>query len=479
MFASWHRIRISTVLAIAVFMVGPAASADPDNSLSSQEKIYQVSPITDILAQPGDGDPQPVFRSAVASRLAYPAAFQPPGRSPNAGIAPRPGSFFRRGQNYGRGIQGPDPYNRVLPQDGPIRIRGWMDAGILGNTSSPASHFNGPYNAQEVDNGQFNQFYLIMDRALRDDGSFSVGGRFDMLYGSDYVLAQSTGLEVTRSGTPKWNSSQYYGLALPQAYLEIGRTDASVMLGHFYSVVGYESVQSANNFFYSHAYSYQFAGPFTHWGGLGNWKPNNNWQIQAGLVNGWNNLDQVANHASFLGRVRYTSDAGDWWSSFAIITGDEFSNPAGLASVSNTYANRTRYSFLVSKQFSDRLEYVFHQWLGSQASGEPGGGTALWYGIDQYLYYRLNERWRLGTRVEWFRDEDGTRVGLTERSNPNKAPLPGSYGAWTVGANWNPRQNVVIRPELRWDSYQGPAKPFDDGKKTNQLLLGFDALVQF
>jgi hypothetical protein len=85
----------------------------------------------------------------------------------------------------------------------------------------------------------------------------------------------------------------------------------------------------------------------------------------------------------------------------------------------------------------------------------------------------------LGTRVEWFRDEDGTRVGLTQPSNPNKVPLPGNYGAWTVGANWAPMQNVMIRPELRWDAYNGPASPYDDGTKTYQLLLGVDAIVQF
>ncbi len=95
------------------------------------------------------------------------------------------------------------------------------------------------------------------------------------------------------------------------------------------------------------------------------------------------------------------------------------------------------------------------------------------------MYYRLNERWRLATRVEWFRDEDGTRVGLTEPSNPNQAPLPGSYASWTIGANWRPRTNVVLRPELRWDTYSGSSKPFDDGTKTYQLLLGLDALVQF
>ncbi len=190
-------------------------------------------------------------------------------------------------------------------------------------------------------------------------------------------------------------------------------------------------------------------------------------------------LDETSNHANFLGSVKYTGAAKDWWSSFAIITGDEGSNPAGLPTVATAVTNRTRYSFIVSKTFHERIEYVFHQWLGAQQQGAPGGGAAMWYGIDQYVYYRWRENWRLGTRVEWFRDEDGTRVGLTEPSNPNMAPLAGSYASWTVGANWTPLRNLSLRPELRWDTYRGAARPFDDGTKTYQLLLGGDAIVQF
>ncbi len=273
-----------------------------------------------------------------------------------------------------------DPYCRHFPQDGFLRIRGWLDAGILGNTSNPASHFNGPYNSQEVDNGQFNQAYLIIDRALDADGAPSIGGRFDLLYGSDYNVAQSNGLERNSDGSPRWNSSQYYGLALPQAYLEAGTTSASVKLGHFYTIVGYESVQSANNFFYSHAYSYQFAGPFTQWGGLANWQPNANWQTQFGLVNGWNTLDGSPNRVNFLGNIKYTSDDQSWWSSFAIITGDQTNNAANLPNITPNNANRTRYSFLVSKQLGSRTEYVFHQWAGARRranpAAEPPAGTA-------------------------------------------------------------------------------------------------------
>ncbi|MBS0209568.1 MAG: porin [Planctomycetes bacterium] len=372
-----------------------------------------------------------------------------------------------------------DPYCRLFRQDRAIRLRGWLDAGILGNTQNPGSSFNGPYNSQEVDSGQFNQAYLIADRLITNRTGLGVGGRVDLLYGGDYNVAQSFGLERNRDGSNRWNSNQYYGLALPQAYGDIGNTRLQARLGHFYSIVGYEGVQSATNFFYSHAYSYQFAGPFTHWGGLGTWQPGKRLTVQAGLVNGWNSLDNGTNQPAFMGGVKYKNDDAGWWSSFAIITGNEQNNPAALATVTNAVANRTRYSFLFSKQIGCRTEYVFHHWLGSQATGYPGGGTALWYGLDQYLYYRINPKWRVGARTEWFRDEGGTRVGLTEPSNPNAAPLPGTYMSWTVGGNWTPARNVVIRPELRWDTYAGSARPFNDGQQTYQLLLGADAIVQF
>ena len=47
----------------------------------------------------------------------------------------------------------------------PFTISGWLDGGLVGNTSSPASKFNGPYNAVDRSNeAMFNQGYLIAER---------------------------------------------------------------------------------------------------------------------------------------------------------------------------------------------------------------------------------------------------------------------------------------------------------------------------
>ena len=364
----------------------------------------------------------------------------------------------------------------TIDTSGTTRFYGWLNGGVLLNSSSPPSRFNGPYNAIDNDGGMFNQAYLIGEKTLDSRAAFDIGGRIDVLYGYDFFLAQSIGVEVSPDGVMKWNN-QYYGLAIPQAYGQFGNEDVSIKIGHFYTPVGYEGVPAPNNFFYSKAYSYMFAGPFTHWGGLASAKLSDGWTAQGGLVNGWNALDRVHDYLAVLAGLKYT--ARQWWTSFTIITGNEYNNVAGLPDITPDYANRTRYSWIVDLQSGTGWEYVFHQWFGSQAEGTPSGKAALWYGIDQYLYYTFNSNWKFGGRFEWFRDQDGTRVGLNRAPNPNKPPFPGNFTSGSIGLNWTPSPNLTVRPEIRVDWFDGVNRPFADGTKVNQFLVGTDAIWSF
>ena len=322
-----------------------------------------------------------------------------------------------------------------------------------------------------------NQIYLIAEKDLPCCGH-GIGGRIDYLYGEDFFLAESIGMEKRQDGSPRWNN-QYYGSAFPQAFLSLGNQQLSLQLGHFYSVVGYEGVMAPDNFFYSKSYSYQFAGPFTHWGGQVNWKPNTAWSIQAGLHNGWDALDRVSDKMGFVGKVRYDSQSTGRWTSFAIVTGDDFNDAAGVAPTQD-FTNRTRYSWLVGLPLTCKLDYVFHHWLGLQENGAADGGQADWYGIDQYLTYSVNRCTKLGLRFEWFRDEEGTRVGLNRASNPNTPPFAGNFFSLSFGANYSPADYIVFRPELRADWFDGPSafQPFDDGTDDSQFMLGFDVIVR-
>ena len=211
-----------------------------------------------------------------------------------------------------------------------------------------------------------NQVYLIAEKELPKCGH-GIGGRIDYLYGEDYFLAESIGMEKRPDGAARWNN-EYYGSAFPQAYVSMGNQDLSLQVGHFYSVVGYEGVMAPDNFFYSKSYSYQFAGPFTHWGAQANWNPSRAWSVQAGLHNGWDALDRVSDSVGFIGKVRYDSRATGSWTSFAITTGDDFNDAAGVAATQQ-FSNRTRYSWLLGLPLTCKLDYVFHHWRRIQRCG--------------------------------------------------------------------------------------------------------------
>lgn len=361
---------------------------------------------------------------------------------------------------------------------GKVKTYGWLDAGIIGNSSSPDSKFNGPYNAVDRSNEvMLNQIYLVAERELPKCGH-GFGGRMDIMYGEDFLLAESLGREKRSDGRGHWNN-QYYGIATPQGFVSAGNQRLSFQLGHFYSVVGYEGVMAPDNFFYSKSYSYQFAGPFTHWGGQMNWNPNNALSVQLGLHNGWDAFDRVSDSVGFVGKVRYDSQSSGHWTSFAITTGDDYNDMAGVAPTQD-FTNRTRYSWLVGLPLTCKLDYVFHHWLGVQENGAPSGGQATWYGIDQYLAYAVNDCTKVGFRFEWFRDDDGTRVGLNRTSNPNSAPFIGDFYSLSFGANWAPNDRLIVRPELRSDWFDGASatRPYNDASDDDQFTFGFDVILR-
>ena len=59
----------------------------------------------------------------------------------------------------------------------------------------------------------------------------------------------------------------------------------------------------------------------------------------------------------------------------------------------------------------------------------------------------------------------------------------GSFSELTLGLNWRPHPNFVIRPEVRWDCYTGTTNiagqlPFDDGRRS-QFLFATDLIFSF
>ncbi len=351
-----------------------------------------------------------------------------------------------------------------------ILYEGWLQQGVTINTLSPRNRSNFPVTFNEGSNEYLlNQLYLLLERPVAEGETWDVGGRVDFLYGTDWAYTGAKGLELHDDGSPRWSSEQY-GPAMPQLYAQVHTPWCGGMdfkLGHFYTLLGYETVPAVDNFFYSHSYHMQYGEPFTHTGLLGS-VPLGRMRFHAGLTRGWDTWDDNNNDLGFLGGAEWLSPDERWKVVFAIHTGPEQDEPP------QAFGTRTTYSLVLSCQVTERVLYVIQHDQGVDENARLAGTRdANWYGINQYLIYRINPEWQSGLRLEWFRDEDGFQV------NPGVAA---SYYELSFGLKYEPHERVICRSELRWDWATGDLpgyRPFGDGTELHQVLVDFDLILRF
>lgn len=348
-----------------------------------------------------------------------------------------------------------------------LDISGFASSGFTINTQN-SDGYNGPVSFNDRANeAQLDQLYLSIKRST-DSDALSLGGKVDILYGPDAVYTQSLGFDNKFTND---DTSQYYKLAIPQAYLELQTglgNGLSIKAGHFYTLIGYETVPSNENFFYSHAYTMQYAEPFTHWGALTSYQLSDEVTVTGGAVRGWDNLeDPNDGNLSFLGSVGITPSE-DTSITFSLISGNEGVN-----------TQRNMYSFVFVKALSDEFKYVLQHDFGYQ-EGIDGADAAKWFGVNNYVIYHYTDMVDFGARLEWFRDDDGTRV-VGVRSGAGG--VPADYYAASVAANVHMNNHLLLRPEVRIDHQDlrkgASQKAFDNGNEDYQVLLSGNAIVTF
>ncbi|MHB0956634.1 MAG: outer membrane beta-barrel protein [Pirellulaceae bacterium] len=376
----------------------------------------------------------------------------------------------------------------TLPQPGllqhaGIKVGGWLEQGITLNPYHSSDGFNGPVATNDFDDEyQMNQLWLYFDRPATTDGcGVAVGGHIDMIYGTDWRFGINHGLEDRINGF----DDQRYGLVIPQAYVEFAVNNLSVKLGHVAAILDYEAVPAVMNPFYSHSYSYGYTVPQLVTGLLGEYKLTDQFTLQAGFHRGWLMFEDTNDTLDFMGGAKWTSENQRTKIAYAISVGPQ--DPPGDFNQVPGDQNRFVYSLVLQQEITERLKYVAVQNLGTERNAPQMGNTAEWYGLNQYFLYTINPCWNANLRVEWLRDDDGVRV-----AGPGNIPgvhawsgrgFAGNFYEITAGLSWRPHRNWVIRPECRWDWYDGLAGPvglpFDGGDRAQQFTGAVDAIFTF
>ncbi|MBI0412628.1 MAG: porin, partial [Nitrosospira sp.] len=414
----------------------------------------------------------------------------------------------------------------IMPKvfkDNGIEIGGWMNGGATFNPSHSTYGYNGPVTfGDRANQAQLNQFNIFLKRDVVNSGkSWDLGFRADFMFGTDAIFTQAYGNPATDPTTGgnmqhrgDWdlnilNTGRNYGVALPQAFVEIYAPIANgltIKAGHFYTPIGFESVPAPNNFFYSHAYTMQYGEPFTHTGVLTHYNVDKNIVFMSGAITGsgtggWDgNFNRNMSNWGGIGGITYTTD--DKRSSL---------NIAGTGSHQSARNNAFwgMYSVVAKHMITPKTHFILQHDHGYADNITVNGQTqqAQWYGVNTHLYQDVLHDLSIGVRGEWFRDAQGFRV-----TNPGRVAaalgtdnqsfavhgaqnvafgLPADYYAVTIGANWKPAKRLKIdtkalqqfnvRPNIRYDRAdalsQSAYTPF--GGQKDQVLFSMDFTLPF
>lgn len=363
-------------------------------------------------------------------------------------------------------------FNRV---DGPLEIGGWLSGGFTTNANGNRSgNGNAPLSLNNVaDTPLLNQFWLYTAKPLDlESKRFDWGFRIDYLLGADAPDTQAAGDQSWDFG---WNTSRDYGSAIPQLYAEFGWGKAILRVGYKFGLQGYEAGQAVDNFFYSHNYGFGYGVPGTFSGAAVTYSVSDSLEVVGGWTMGWDSWwSNYLSASTFMGgftwnvtcatSLTYHVSAGDF--------GDGTAKNGAKSNDGDIYA----HAIVLTHRVNDCVDWAIENTLGSNTGIGPENNQ--WYSLTGYLFIDLTDHWSAGSRLEWFRDEDGKRVGVNGAG-------PGSYYEATIGLNWYPCSNLTIRPEVRWDWFDGQGRPFDsrdggmNGTGVNQFTGGLDLVLVF
>ncbi len=373
------------------------------------------------------------------------------------------------GDRCGDGCDLGDPFE-LLGECCGFHMGGWVQLGYH-NKALPA--FN-----TYPDHYQLQQAWLFAEKTLDTSNGFDFGGRMDYIYGTDGPNTQAFGTDPDGWDNP-WDNGGQYGHAIPQLYGEVGYGDLSVKFGHFFTIIGYEVVGATGNFFYSHAYTFNFSEPFTHTGALLTYNMTDDIDLFGGYTMGWDSGFED-NGDAFIGgsSVQLTDDI----SITSTLVGGRFGDANGSG-------ERGIMSSTVAQiQLTQKLAYVFQSDLldTENAIGETVRDT---FGINQYLIRSFGDCVQIGGRFEWWQVQadsqgfygSGAPAGLNTIAS-------GDYDiyALTLGMNVKPHANVTIRPEIRWDWVEGSTDNLAiadfsllEDNSDKQTTFGIDTIITF
>lgn len=346
--------------------------------------------------------------------------------------------------------------------DAHINVFGHIEGSYTWNFDNPAKDLNvGRVFDIKHNDPEVNQLDFNIERNVDlSNHQFDIGGRVELLYGTDARFIHSSGF----LDYDNFFVGPEYQFDIPQLYVDIAvplGNGLRIRAGKF---LFFKQIDPNASVFFSHSFTFGSALPFTLTGVSALYDFTDQLSLEMGFSRGWGQTFTDNNSAiDGFGRIRY-NPADKTALTLAAIVGPEDDH--------DDSHYRVAVDFTATQGIGDNTTLLLDSVLGYDAAGSTTGAAAWWYGVAGYGVYKLNDYLSCGLRLEWYRDEEGFTTGLAQNL----------YEA-TVGVTYIPfpdhpiAGNFKIRPELRYDY---SSKDYFDGlTKHDQLTAAVDAIFNF
>jgi len=338
-------------------------------------------------------------------------------------------------------------------------LSGFLDVNYFYNfrrhDDSPQQNTLSPLNfigENENNSLTFESFTLFLDKKPTED--HPVGWQMHSYFGEK--AKRITFLGEGRTNDPDRDDIFTVATANVSWLAPIGK-GVTITMGKIYTWIGLELVENINNPNYQHGILYNNAIPFTHTGISAQYDPTDKIHLALYGVNGWDSFVDNNSAKSFGWYASYKPTDKAFISLAGIHGAEGWDNEKGdpidasTQRTSSTGGLTQMFDIVASYQLTSKLKLMLN---GDWGIAEDGGldienavatgNTGHWWGAAGYAVYNFTDWFQGVVRYEYLDDTDGVRF------------FGQSVWETTVTANIKMRENLLFRPEYRFNQYADP-----------------------
>jgi hypothetical protein len=428
-----------------------------------------------------------------------------------------------QGASVGEGTMFREVFGDSLERNYGITVSGLLDAGFSRNNNSSrddrkSGQTNTPIAGFSDEGFELATLHLFADKALKANfvprvtplpgptpTEASFGFTLEAAYGRNAQQARTYGWDmhwgINSPGDDdpdKARRDKQNFLAVPNiaatAYLPYAGGFTAIA-GIFGSGLGYEippNVRAARNPFASRSYAFMTESGAVSGFLLGKRLISNQSMLlgmELGVIQGQGNLRDNNDSKAILGALRWRTPDMNTWIDYEFLVGnsqsdrDDVQTPRGRM-ISEDGQFKQQHSLNGWHRFDEKwsmgaeVVYGHQEGDGKRSTVDiisgPGFDGARWWGANVVLTYQQRKDLSFSVRAEHFDDPDGFILFPSSTSR-------GAFNALTAGLRYDFNKYLSLRPELRYDWFDGrdDARPFGQGDARNQLTGTVEALVYF